>query len=237
MTSDNETSTQADEDIVNEVQSILGSLKGIVSIIMGLALTNTIIVLVTRGTYTDIAKLSSLRGWAIACSIAVVATIIRFYHGNNRFMDSNYAPWRSVETRGRGPAPRGGLGVDFLVIFVQSVIFAVISFYASPRRELLLLFDVLLIFDIFWYLATAQTERDPKTQKHHRRWMQNNLGFGILILVCYFEFLQHKHAGGWLDAGAVLIACNTFVDFVISWDLYFGPPTLSAGALNASSMV
>ena len=207
---------------MHEVQSILSSLKGIVSIIMGLVLTNTIIVLVTHGTYTNIAKLSSLHVWTIACSMAVVATIIRFYHENNRFVDSNYAPWRSTETRGRGRAPRGGLGVDFLVIFLQSVLFAVISFYASPRRELLLLFSALLVFDIFWYVATAQTDRDPKAQKYHRRWMQNNLGFGLLLLICYFEYLQHKPLVGLLDAGTVLIAGNTLVDFMISCDLYFG---------------
>jgi hypothetical protein len=232
MTSnDADTSKTALDDDLHEVQSILDSLKGIVSIIMGLALTNTIIVLVTHGTYTDIVQLSSLDEWSIVCSVAVVATIIRFYHGNNRFVDSNYAPWRSTETRGRGPAPRGGLGVDFLVIFVQSVIFAVISFYATPRRELLLLFSILLVFDIFWYVATAQTDRDPKAQKYHRRWMQNNLGFGLVILVCYFEFLQHKHATGWLDAGALLIAGNTLVDFVISWDLYFGRRRVSRAAV------
>jgi hypothetical protein len=233
MTSDQiDSSNRARAGTAHEVESILDSLKGIVAITMGLALTNTIVVLVTHGTYTSIAKLSSLHVWAIVCSAAVIASIIRFYHGNNRFMDSNYAPWVPTETRGRGRAPRGGLGVDFLVIFAQSVLFAVISFYSAPRRELLLLFDVLLVFDIFWYLTTVQVERDSRAQKYHRRWMQNNLGFGLLILVTYFEYLQHGHARGWLYAGAVLIACNTLRDFIISWDLYFGSYAQSTQAIR-----
>jgi hypothetical protein len=220
ISDDSASPTLQQESNAHEVQSILASLKGIVSITMGLALTNTIVVLVTHGTYTNIVRLSSVKGWEVACSFAVVASIIRFYHGNNRFMDTNYAPWGSVETRGRGPAPRGGLGVDFLVIFTQSVMFAVISFYSSPRPELALLFALLLTFDIFWYLTTTQVPRDPKAQKYHQRWQFNNFGFALAFIVCYFMTLQHKKTDG--EVAAILISLNTVIDFAISWELYFG---------------
>jgi hypothetical protein len=140
-------------------------------------------------------------------------------------MEANYAPWRSLENRGRTRAPHGGLGVDFLVIFGQSVLFAVISFYAAPRHELLLLFETLLVFDIFWYLVTAltrRTERDPQAERHQLRWIMNNVAFGFLILICYFKALPRGGGAGFTHVGVVLIACNTIVDFVISWDLYFG---------------
>jgi hypothetical protein len=114
MANDPDTVRVDDQDRAHEIESILGSLKGIVSITMGPALSNTIVVLITRGSYTSIDRLSHLGSWAVVSAAAVIAAIIRFYHGNNRFMDANYAPWRSLERRGRTRAPRGGLGLQLL---------------------------------------------------------------------------------------------------------------------------
>jgi hypothetical protein len=205
------------------VASVLLSLKEIVSIVMGLALTNCVMVLITQGHYNTVTALSALPLASVLYSLVLIANIVRFYHGNVRHMDTLYGnPGHRLMTsvHGHGPAPLGGLGIDFIVVFLQSIIFAVISFYASPRREFLLLFMILLSFDLVWNILTQQVTHDAKDLIHQRRWMLNNLVGVVGILVLYLKYKQ-DHSVAYLDIGAAVLAVNTLVDFVISWRFYF----------------
>lgn len=202
------------------------SLKGIVSIVMGLALTNTIVTLVTGDATTvggrpaeshglGLLTLDQISGQAAVGALAVITAIVRFYHGNNQHVDYVYSRV-SANRRIRGRAPRGGIGIDFLVIMVQSVLFALMSFYVDGNRELLLLFMVLLYFDIVWYVTTSTIVIDSDVLGHQRRWMLNNIGFLAVISALYFQ------DGEWaITAGLVAFLLNTVVDFWISWRFYF----------------
>ncbi|HEV2975664.1 MAG TPA: hypothetical protein VGX69_11850 [Solirubrobacteraceae bacterium] len=204
------------------VSSVLHSLKEIVSIIMGLALTNCVMVLITGGHYAGVTALSSLRLASVLYSLVLIANIVRFYHGNQRHMDTLYgdAGRKTVSAHGHGPAPLGGLGIDFIVVFLQAIIFAVISFYASPRREFLLLFMVLLAFDLIWNILTQQVVHDARDLAHQQRWVLNNFVCVVGILVLYLKYKQH-HTVLYLDIGASVLALNTLVDFVLNWRFYF----------------
>lgn len=220
---DADSSASTTEDLAHQVESALASLKSIVSIVMALALTNTIVGLLAAPSSKGIAALSSIDEWHAVCSVAVIGAIVRFYHGNNRLVDRLYIPKGATR---HAPEPQG-LALDFLVIFTQSVMFAVLSFYAAPRRELLLLFGVLLLFDIIWYVATlrlpdpAEWRAYEEARNTQRKWMLNNLIFGSAVWVCYVGYLQHTGARAWIYVGAIAIVVNTLVDFYISADLYF----------------
>ena len=199
------------------------SLKGIVSIVMGLALTHSIVTLVAGEPITGAADrasstlaLGQVPLQSVICALAVITAIVRFYHGNNQHVDFVYSR-ASAQRRIRGRAPRGGIGVDFLVIMVQSVLFAVMSFYVDGSRELLLLFMVLLYFDIVWYITSSTITIDSDVLEHQRRWMLNNIGFLAIISILYFQ----GDASWTVTAGAVAILLNTVVDFWISWGFYF----------------
>jgi len=209
------------------VASVLQSLKEIVSIVMGLALTNCVLVLITRGEYTHVEDLSVLPVSSALYSLVLIVNIVRFYHGNLRHMETLYgrtAQKVRASVHGHGRAPFGGLGIDFVVVFMQSIIFAVMSFYATghngPRREFLLLFMVLMAFDLVWNIMTQQAMNDAKELRHQRRWILNNLVAVVAILVLYLKFKQHQEVV-YLDIGAGVLATNTIVDFVISWGFYF----------------
>ena len=230
----NEANTQ-DEPVeredarVRSIERALGdtivSLKGIVSIVMGLALTNTIVTLVTGGSTIDgsraaadhsgLLMLDQISGQAAVGALAVITAIVRFYHGNNQHVDYVYSR-ASADRRIRGRAPRGGIGIDFLVIMIQSVLFALMSFYVDGNRELLLLFMVLLYFDVVWYVTSSTIVIDSDVLAHQRRWMLNNIGFLAVISALYFQ------NGDWaITAGMVAFLLNTVVDFWISWRFYF----------------
>jgi hypothetical protein len=200
--------------------------KSLVSIVMGLALTHTIITVVAAAGNADTAQApsSSLGGTlslseiplqSALCALALITAIVRFYHGNNRFLDLAYG--ESAEDR-KGGAFGGGIGGNFIVIMVQSVFFALMSFYVDGSRELVLLFGVLLLLDIFWYVANLKTtDTDPVALDTQRKWMINNLSFLAVLVVLY----SIKNEDVAVTAAAAAILANTLVDFRISWKTYF----------------
>jgi hypothetical protein len=213
------------EATAQEVQiardSVIASLKEIVSIVMGLALTNTVVVLVTGGHYSSIRSLRHVPLSTTLYSIVLVATIVRFYHGNMRHIEHVHGRV-SVEDRyaRRDPPLRTGLGIDFIVVLVQSMLFAVESFYASRRQEFLTVFVVLLILDITWFLINLREDPTSEVVKHQRNWMFNNFSALVLIGFSFYKFgISHRDV--YLDIGAGIMAVNTIVDFVISWTFYF----------------
>lgn len=207
------------ETATNGIGSALASLKEIVSIIMGLALTNSILALITLHHYTSVAPLSALPVWSVLFTLVLVANIIRFYHGNVRHVDSLYGESaREVAACTHGSL--GNLGLDFTVVFIQSIIFAVLSFYASRRPDFLLLFIILLMFDLIWNIVTQQEASEARDVSHQRGWMLNNV-VGVLALVVFYMAYQEHHHVVWLEVGAAVVAVNTLADYVISWKFYF----------------
>lgn len=159
------------------------------------------------------------------CALAVITAIVRFYHGNNQLLDLLYGDGSGKES---GKVDRG-IGGNFIVIMVQSIFFAVMSFYVNGERELILLFGVLLLFDIFWFIANLPTtEADPEARRLQQNWMYNNLGFLAVLAGLYYV-----NNGSWaVTAGACAILANTLIDFRLSWKAYFPRPggTVEAGA-------
>src|SRR4029077_16642934 len=127
----------------------LSSVKGIVSIVMGLALTHTILTVLSTGEDSGqlvghgaaagnqaILPLSQVPLTSALCAVAVITAIIRFYHGNNQLLESLYGESSTPERTDMV----SGIGVNFIVIMLQSVFFALMSFYVKGERQLILLF-------------------------------------------------------------------------------------------------
>lgn len=208
-----------------DLLAALSSVKKLVSIVMGLALTNAIITVVTDQTTEerihgskaslDLLPLSQISPESALCAIALVTAIVRFYHGNGQLLELLYGEGSRKEQN--GPLS-GGIGGNFIVIMVQSVLFALMSFYVNGNRSLILLFGLLLVIDIFWYVANlTTTDTDPEALGQQQRWMFNNFGFLAVLVGLYYA-----NNNGWaVTAAAVAILLNTLVDFYISWNFYF----------------
>ena len=135
--------------------SAVSSVKEIVTVIMALTMTNTLVLLLTGGHYAGTRNLGDLPIQETIFSGLLILTIFRFYHGNIRHLDSVYGQEEQVKRLVK-PAPWGGLGVDFFVILAQSILFAVMSFYADSPNELLMLFTILLASDVIWVLVVRR---------------------------------------------------------------------------------
>jgi nucleoside 2-deoxyribosyltransferase len=203
--------------------SAVSSLKEIVTVVMALATTNTLILLLTNGNYSSVRSLGDLPAEETIFSGLIILTIFRFYHGNIRHLDSVYAQ-REKMSHAVKPAPRGGVGIDFFVVLTQSILFAVMSFYASHPEQLLVLFIILLAFDVTWVLVVQQPSADYAGFAHQRRWMLNNflalLVLGVILAVYAVPGVAHHDATLVYAGGAVMLA-NAILDFIINWSFYF----------------
>jgi hypothetical protein len=210
------------------VLSAVESLKEIVSLIMALTMTNTLVFLIAGENYPDAKGLTHVDAETAAYSALLIANIIRFYHGNVRHMDAVYGTALAASgSDSHGKPERGNLGLDFFVIFGQSILFGVTSFYADARPEFVVLFIGLLFFDILWTLAAQQQQPgDTNFFAHQRKWLLNNLVAVVALLVAYAAY-QGQDADIYLHLGAGALALNTIADFVINWRFYFPPARLS----------
>lgn len=200
--------------------SAVSSLKEIVTVVMALTTTNTLILLLTSGNYSSVRNLGDLPAKETLFSALIILTIFRFYHGNIRHLDSVYGEREKLEHVVK-PAPRGGVGIDFFVILTQSILFAVMSFYASNPEQVLVLFIVLLASDVTWVLVVQQPSADHAGFTHQRRWMLNNFLALVGILAAYAIAGGVHHNNKLVYAGAAIMLANAVFDFIINWNFYF----------------
>jgi len=104
---------------IEQMQSMVNSLKEITTIIVGLALTNTIIqFLLVEGAPRQIAEIR-LESTVIFALLTV--TMIRFYHGNFRHLDVTYSSANLVNSTSASikQHPKGEkVSLDFFCILV-----------------------------------------------------------------------------------------------------------------------
>jgi Nucleoside 2-deoxyribosyltransferase len=213
-------SKQTDHEVDPDVASALTSAKSVLAIVNGLILTNTTLVLITSGHYSHIVPLGKLGMENIAFAAILMANVVRFYHGNVRHLDAAYGSESVLRAAsGRHMEPRGGLGVDFLVIFTQSVLFSVTSFYILAHVTYVSLFIVLLGFDIIWAVYSEPSHAD-RTASPQRMWLLNNLGAITALVVCFLLYKAHHRIWA-LDAAVGVLAVTTILDFALNWGFYF----------------
>lgn len=209
--------------------SAVSSLKEIVTVVMALTMTNTLVLLLTGGGYAQPRDLGDLPAETTIFSGLLILTIFRFYHGNVRHLDSVYGG-EEQSSRVIQPAPRGGLGVDFFVILAQSILFAVMSFYAGHPEQLLILFTILLASDVIWTLVVQEPSEDDDGFSHQRRWMLNNVS-ALVALLAVYAIVGGGHRTDFLVyAGATIMLVNAVLDFAISWRFYFPFPVADSEA-------
>lgn len=214
-------SMTTDHEVDPDIASALASAKSVLAIVNGLILTNTTLVLITGGHYSRILPLGKLGTENIVFAVVLMANVVRFYHGNVRHLDAAYGSESVARAAsGRHVEPRGGLGLDFLIIFTQSLLFSVTSFYILSHAAYISLVIALLAFDIIWAVYSEPPQGDY-TVSPQRMWLLNNLG-AISTLVVFFLIYKAHHGRDWaLDAAVGVLAITTIADFTLNWEFYF----------------
>jgi hypothetical protein len=164
--------------------------------------------------------------------VAFVATLIPFFHGTLRHLDSVY-----IEQNVR-PVRNGALLADFTLLFLQSCFFFALGVHIAHPDTFGWIFVGLLLLDALWAIATrlvffpvtdnvidelqiiffGNETHAPIT------WAKNNLIFVALVAIFlkFAETMKPELQEGQLAIGiAVLGLIRTFSDYKKSWDFYF----------------
>jgi hypothetical protein len=209
-----------DRGVNPDMASALSSTKSVLTIVNGLALTNTLLVLLTAGHYSRVVPLDQLGAENVIFAMVLIVNIVRFYPGNVRHLDAAYGEVGVVRAAWGQPAePYGGLGLDFFFIFSQSLLFAITSFYINSPPAYLSLFIVLLAFDVVWGIF-SQTDGDVAVSPQ-RFWLLNNLVALMMLVVLYMVYRGHAGRGWALDVAVGVIAVTTVADFALNRRFYF----------------
>lgn len=222
MSSRNKNSTKMpDRQTQEAILSTISSLKEIIVIITGLTITNSIVQVLGSGTALTARGLRSINLQDALLFCLLIANVVRFYHGNMRHLDTTYTlePGKG----GSGDLILSGgrrTAIDFLVIFIQSLGFALLSFLLSSPIEFFAGFTALLVIDVVWFLSAYQFTEDRKAFEHQKRWTLNNtVGvFSLLILTAISPRISPSIS---TLLCMIILACNTIFDYYISWDFYF----------------
>jgi len=206
---------------MEQLHSMVDSLKEITTIIIGLALTNSIIqFLLVEGRVKEVKEISLISS---VIFVLLIVNMIRFYHGNFRHLDVTYSP-SSLTNSVSGSIkqhPKGEkVTIDFFCILLESLILCAMSFYQTKPLYFFSIFVALMVVDIFWFFVTFHFVPNKELFEHQKAWAMNNLGaIIVLLIICAFWASFQQEILIYLSAAALFI--NTIRDYRVNWDLYF----------------
>lgn len=181
----------------------MGTLKQLYSVVIGLALTQAILTLVTSAESDNIVNYSVLPWF-----LAFAATVIPFHHGALRHLDDTYI---------FGEERHGNFVflVDYLILFAQAALMFLLAVVVNEPQSFLYIFVLLLLIDIVWAsMAHFLTDSFEEV----KTWAIINVVTVILVALVYWTPMLDAAEPGYL---VVLAFLRTVADYGFDWEHYF----------------
>lgn len=183
------------------------SLQNIYAVVIALAIAQAIQSLLkdpVRGTLLE--RNEILTG--LPAFVALLVTLVPFWHGMNRHLDRCYLEKKSA-------VAQGGLLLDFAIFFIEaSLLFAAAWSLKSGIYSFIAL-GLLLLVDMVWGFV-SHIIHFPGQKSHVRRWSAINLGAIVLAILVVTYAFQPKTI-----VLMVIAIVRTIVDYWLCWDFYF----------------
>jgi hypothetical protein len=185
------------------IEKSIDSLQRIHALISALALGEAVRrLLLVPGSSEAVFNLAALPQF-----LALVLTIVPFYHGMHRHLEDTYL-FRTSHDH-----PRGVLLIDFVVFLAEScTFFALASLLTSHSFYWVLL--ALLVFDGIWGGLTALIIKAPVY-----RWCVLNFVTATLMLLVLSLNVFRQGMDVWLLT--VITGVRTVIDYSTHWSFYF----------------
>ena len=172
-----------------------------------------------RGVLSSLPLVPDAASW-LRLSVVLV-TVIPFYHGANRYLDAAYVT-------GERSSVRYSLLVDFLFLFLEGILFFVLSLVIRHDAWFYIVYAILLGVDIVWVLTTNFTGRPDLQSKHTPgigKWALINLVCIIVVLLLHWTtmvpdtFWTYPFAKPAFFCGAAVL--RSFIDYYLMWNFYY----------------
>ena len=199
----------------------IDNLQRVYTVVISLAITESLRRLLSQ--FGDTGQLPDYA--SILAVISLIVTVIPFYHGANRYLDSTYVT-------GERSAKSGALMLDFIAIFVEGLAFFILSILVRNTTIFFTFLAALFLFDSFWVWLTRLTS-DSQTDSGtaYYTWATANIVAALLLLLSFWSNLLQWNF--WpsptiqVTAAGAIAVIRTVFDYGTVWNFYY-PPTLEA---------
>jgi hypothetical protein len=189
------------------------NLQRLYTVVVSLAVTESL-KRIFAPTETGVTIPSAPEGMMVT---SLIATLIPFYHGANRYLDATYIT-------GERAAKHYALMLDFFALFVEGLLFFVLAMLIRNERNFYIVLSILLIFDSLWVVSTlfskekiqGEAVSDPKIIA----WALLNIVSVLVILFFLFSNIWPTEDRRRISA-LVVVILRTVIDYILLWSFYY----------------
>lgn len=146
----------------------------------------------------------------LALFATLIVTLIPFFHGAMRHLDIVHL-FSKAETR---PMP---LFVDYLLLFIEPIVFVMLGMSIGSVRHFLIGLGVLMAIDLLWAVVSCLwTARDRRS--HVIRWIAFDVVCLALLGITFIRAVDARHITLWI---AVVATVRSGLDYIFNWGFYF----------------
>jgi hypothetical protein len=195
------------------------NLQRVYTVVISLAIAESL-----RRLLSEFGDCGKLPGFApVLAVISLIITIIPFYHGANRYLDSTYVT-------GERSAKPGALMLDFIAIFGEGLVFFILSLIIKSTAIFFTLLAALFIFDSFWVWLTKLTSNSEADKgAEYKTWAFVNIASALFLLISFWSNLFQWNF--WpsptiqVTAASIAVLVRTIFDYGTVWNFYYPPPS------------
>lgn len=200
----------------------VGNLQRVYTVVVSLAITEALRRLLSPAATNPITEID-IR--SLIAVVSLLVTIIPFYHGANRYLDATYVT-------GERTAKSSALMLDFIVIFLEGLIFFVLALLIANTTAFFTGLALLFFLDSAWVALTRVTSESPLDRgREYATWSISNIAAGVIILLFIWSNLLSWEIWPTLEIAAVAVGVvallRTIIDYATVWNFYY-PPTPEA---------
>jgi hypothetical protein len=166
-----------------------------------------------------------LRDWShfysrdVMLFIVFMVTIIRFYHGDSRYLERKYLefPLHTFNPKDYSSIIR------FTNIFWLAVHAILFYYLAASQRDFPLYFSIfggLLLFNAVWLVITYILTPNKENLKYPLYWAVNNIIHVGFLIGLYFGTNELEASYSYIIFSTLAIS-NSFIDYLTAWPYYF----------------
>jgi len=200
----------------NRIRNSINSLISLYTVVIGVAMSSSIIGLIQRDK-----GLLSVDLPSILLFIAFVITLFPFYHGALRHLDDAY-----VEN-GTDNIKDGALMFDFMLLFVHALTFVILSMLLKNPTHFAWCLIILLSVDVVWGIFSHFASSSEGEHNAEWKWTIINAVFVVFSLLgmLYFNVGLAPLPADKINFFTllILVACGfrTAFDYGWGWKFYF----------------
>lgn len=199
--------TQRRENAGRQERSV-GHLQDLYAVVVAIALSLAVDRLVSTS--------SGFHDRRLLLFVALLVTLVPFYHGALRHLDEEYAFGSSGSRR------QALVLLDFWILFLESCAFLALAVSLGRPRVYAIAFLALLVFDLAWTGVTTAFAGDNEELVAQSTWGRINAGAAVVMALALAITAATGDSNAlWYVTPAVAIG-RTLADYGRTWSFYVG---------------